>query len=81
MTTEPTVPLTDRREFQHIHFNEAIARIYADAVKRGNPKAIARPTAVLFPGRLRTAERLEPDVHLRDGCGGRRAAKLNRLLA
>lgn len=26
--------------YQHIHFNEAIARIYADAVKRGNPKAI-----------------------------------------
>jgi hypothetical protein len=26
--------------YRHIHFNEAIARIYADAVKRGNPKAI-----------------------------------------
>ncbi|MBN2316819.1 MAG: hypothetical protein JXM79_23020 [Sedimentisphaerales bacterium] len=26
--------------YSHIHFNEAIARIYADAVKRGNPKAI-----------------------------------------
>ena len=26
--------------YQHIHFNEAIARIYADAVKRGNPRAI-----------------------------------------
>jgi alpha-L-fucosidase len=26
--------------YQHIHFNEEIARIYADAVKRGNPKAI-----------------------------------------
>jgi hypothetical protein len=26
--------------YQHIHFDEAIARIYADAVKRGNPKAI-----------------------------------------
>jgi hypothetical protein len=26
--------------YQHIHFNEAIARIYADAVKRGNSKAI-----------------------------------------
>lgn len=26
--------------YQHIHFNNAIARIYADAVKRGNPDAI-----------------------------------------
>ena len=26
--------------YKHIHFNEAIAGIYADAVKRGNPKAI-----------------------------------------
>ncbi len=26
--------------YQHIHFNEAIARVYAEAVKRGNPKAI-----------------------------------------
>lgn len=26
--------------YQRIQFNEAIARIYADAVKRGNPKAI-----------------------------------------
>lgn len=26
--------------YQHIHFDEAIARIYADAVKRGNPRAI-----------------------------------------
>lgn len=26
--------------YQHIHFNEDIARLYADAVKRGHPKAI-----------------------------------------
>lgn len=26
--------------YQHIHFNEQVAQIYADAVKRGNPKAI-----------------------------------------
>ncbi|MEN6495328.1 MAG: alpha-L-fucosidase [Thermoguttaceae bacterium] len=26
--------------YQHIHFNEAIARVYADAVKHGNPHAI-----------------------------------------
>ncbi len=26
--------------YRHIHFNEDIARIYADAVKRGNPNAI-----------------------------------------
>jgi len=26
--------------YQHVHFNEDIARLYADAVKRGNPKAI-----------------------------------------
>jgi alpha-L-fucosidase len=26
--------------YQHVHFNEAIARIYADAVKHGNPRAI-----------------------------------------
>lgn len=26
--------------YKHIHFNDAIADIYADAVKRGNPKAI-----------------------------------------
>ena len=27
--------------YDWIHFNEAIARIYSDAVKRGNPKAVA----------------------------------------
>ena len=26
--------------YKHVRFNEEIARIYADAVKRGNPKAI-----------------------------------------
>lgn len=26
--------------YQHIHFNEQVAQIYADAVKRGNPKSI-----------------------------------------
>ncbi len=26
--------------YQHIHFNDSIARIYSDAVKRGNPDAI-----------------------------------------
>jgi hypothetical protein len=26
--------------YEHIHFNEAIARVYAAAVKHGNPKAI-----------------------------------------
>ncbi len=26
--------------YQHVHFNEAIAQVYARAVKRGNPKAI-----------------------------------------
>ncbi len=26
--------------YQHIHFNEELARLYADAVKRGNPKAL-----------------------------------------
>lgn len=26
--------------YDHIHFNEAIARIYSEAVKKGNPKAI-----------------------------------------
>jgi len=27
--------------YQHVHFDEAIARVYADAVKHGNPHAIA----------------------------------------